>query len=65
MYSASRMLYGLSLRGYAPRILAKTTSRGLPIVSLSIVTLFFALSFMSLSSGSETVLNWLSNFNAL
>lgn len=65
MYSASRMLYGLSLRGYAPRILARTTSRGLPIVSLSIVTLFFALSFMSLSSGSETVLNWLSNFNAL
>ncbi|WWD05376.1 hypothetical protein V865_003450 [Kwoniella europaea PYCC6329] len=65
MYSVSRMLYGLSLRGYAPRILARTTKKGLPIVSLSFVTLFYALSFMTLSKGASTVLNWLSNLNAL
>ncbi|OCF75472.1 hypothetical protein I204_04328 [Kwoniella mangroviensis CBS 8886] len=65
MYSVSRMLYGLSLRGYAPRILAKTTKKGLPIVPLSFVTLFYGLSFMTLSKGASTVLNWLSNLNAL
>ncbi|WRT66027.1 uncharacterized protein IL334_002978 [Kwoniella shivajii] len=65
MYSVSRMLYGLSLRGYAPRQLSKTTKDGLPIVSLCIVSLFFGLSFMTLSKGASTVLNWLSNLNAL
>ncbi|KAK6907834.1 hypothetical protein I203_101835 [Kwoniella mangroviensis CBS 8507] len=65
MYSVSRMLYGLSLRGYAPSILAKTTKKGLPIVSLSFVTLFYGLSFMTLSKGASTLLNWLSNLNAL
>jgi amino acid transporter len=65
MYSVSRMLYGMALRGYAPRIIARTTRKGLPIVSLCIVSLFFSLAFMSLSSGAATVLNWLSNLNAL
>jgi amino acid transporter len=65
MYSVSRMFYGMALRGYAPRIVAKTTKKGLPIVSLSIVTLFYAFAFMSLSKGASTVLNWLSNLNAL
>ncbi|OCF42838.1 hypothetical protein I317_03315 [Kwoniella heveanensis CBS 569] len=65
MYSVSRMVYGLSLRGYAPRILAKTTKDGLPIVALSFVTLFYGLSFMSLNKGASTVLNWFSNLNAL
>ena len=65
MYSVSRMLYGMALRGYAPRFIAKTTKGGLPIVSLTIVTCFFGFAFMSLSKGASTVLNWLSNLNAL
>ncbi|WWC88222.1 uncharacterized protein L201_003127 [Kwoniella dendrophila CBS 6074] len=65
MYSVSRMLYGLSLRGYAPRVLSKTTKKGLPIVSLCFVSIFYALAFMTLSKGASTVLNWLSNLNAL
>lgn len=65
MYSVSRMVYGLALRGYAPRIMATTTKKGLPIASLAFVTLFYALAFMSLNKGASTVLNWLSNLNAL
>lgn len=65
MYSASRMVYGMALRGFAPRVLAKTTKRGLPIVALAFVTMFYALAFMSLNDGASTVLNWLSNLNAL
>lgn len=36
MYSSSRLLYGLALRGQAPRIFAKTLKGGLPIVSLCV-----------------------------
>ncbi|KAK9315151.1 amino acid permease/ SLC12A domain-containing protein [Lipomyces starkeyi] len=65
LYSTSRMLYGLALRGQAPRIFAKTLKNGLPIVALSFSTLFVTLSYMSLSSGAQTVLNWLSNLTSI
>ncbi|WVR05551.1 hypothetical protein IAU60_002570 [Kwoniella sp. DSM 27419] len=65
MYSVSRMIYGMSLRGYAPRALSRTTKSGLPIAALCFVTLFYSLSFMSLNKGASTVLNWFSNLNAL
>lgn len=65
MYSASRMLYGMALRGYAPRILARTTRKGLPYVALIIPTAFCALAYMSLGKGASTVFNWLSNLTAL
>lgn len=65
MYSASRMIYGMALRGYAPRIFAKTTRSGLPIVALTLVNCFMPLAYMSISSGASTVFNWLSNLTAL
>jgi amino acid transporter len=34
LFTASRILYGLSVRGQAPRIFAKCTKAGLPIVSV-------------------------------
>lgn len=61
MYSASRMLYGMALRGYAPRFFAMTTRRGLPLYALILTTCFYPLAFMSLSDGASTVFNWLSN----
>ncbi|RXK42115.1 hypothetical protein M231_00472 [Tremella mesenterica] len=65
LYLTSRMLYGLGLRGHAPKIFAKTTKKGLPIVALMTVTLFTSLSFMQLGAGGETALNWLSNLSSL
>lgn len=65
MYSASRMLYGMALRGYAPRFFAHTTRRGLPLYALMFVTCFYPLAYMSLSSGASTVFNWFSNLTAL
>ncbi|ORY25322.1 amino acid permease/ SLC12A domain-containing protein [Naematelia encephala] len=65
LYGSSRMLYGLALRGQAPRIFARTTSKGLPIFSLMLVTVFMALSYMALGSGAQTALNWLSNLTSL
>lgn len=35
LFCSSRILYGLALRGQAPRIFVKCTSKGLPIVAIS------------------------------
>ncbi|KAG5637849.1 hypothetical protein H0H81_002986 [Sphagnurus paluster] len=55
IYCSSRILYGLSLRGQAPKIFSRCTKHGLPIYAVLFIALFSLLSFMSVSSGSETV----------
>ncbi|KAJ7445221.1 amino acid permease/ SLC12A domain-containing protein [Mycena galericulata] len=65
LYGASRQIYGLALRGQAPRIFAKTTKAGLPIVALSFSTIWILLAYMALSDGASTVLNWLSNLTSI
>ncbi|TXT13488.1 hypothetical protein VHUM_00855 [Vanrija humicola] len=59
IYSGSRILYSLGLRGMAPRFVAYTTSRGLPLVAVTITSVFLTLSFMALGAGAETALTWL------
>ncbi|KAJ7625664.1 amino acid permease/ SLC12A domain-containing protein [Roridomyces roridus] len=61
LYASSRQLYGLALRGQAPRIFARTTKGGLPITALSFSSIWVLLSYMALSEGASTVLTWLSN----
>lgn len=65
MYGSSRQIYGLALRGQAPRILAKTTKAGLPIFALSFSAIWILLSYMALSEGASTVLNWFSNLTSI
>ncbi|KAK6996015.1 amino acid permease/ SLC12A domain-containing protein [Favolaschia claudopus] len=65
LYQTSRQLYGLALRGQGPRIFAKTTKNGLPIVALSFSTIWMLLAYMALSKGSATVLTWLTNLVAI
>ncbi len=65
LYGTSRMLYGLALRGQAPKIFARTTKNGLPITALMCATLFSCLAYMALGSGAATALNWLSNLTSL
>ena len=59
-YCASRSLYGLALEGRAPRFLTKCYG-GNPLYCFAIVLCFSFLSFLSLSDGSEVVLNWMVN----
>lgn len=59
IYSGSRILYSLGLRGMAPRFVAYTTKRGLPLVAVLITTVFLTLSYMALGAGAETALTWL------
>ena len=65
LYHVSRQLYGLALRGQAPKFFAKTTKNGLPITALMFPTVFMPLCFLALGSGAATVLNWFSNLTAL
>ncbi|KAI6013556.1 amino acid permease/ SLC12A domain-containing protein [Pisolithus marmoratus] len=65
LFCSSRILYGLSLRGQAPYLFAYCTSSGIPIVAIGFTGLFAFLSLMNVSSGSETVFNWLVNLTAV
>ena len=55
LFSSSRVLYGLALRGQAPRQLAWCTKSGLPLAAIVFTSCFAFLSFMNVSSGAEKV----------
>ncbi|XP_006461751.1 hypothetical protein AGABI2DRAFT_205624 [Agaricus bisporus var. bisporus H97] len=59
LFSASRVLYGLSLRGQAPKYLTYCTKKGLPLAAVLTASAFAFLSFMSVSNGAATVFHWL------
>lgn len=59
IYCATRVLHGLSLEGRAPKCLAKTTKRGVPVYALVAAMSFSLLSFLQVNQGSATVLGWL------
>ncbi|KAK7686313.1 hypothetical protein QCA50_010537 [Cerrena zonata] len=65
LYASSRVLYGLALRGQAPRFLTYCTKNGLPIISVLVTGLFGFLAFMNVSSGAATVFNWFVNLSAV
>ncbi|KAF8892161.1 general amino acid permease 1 [Infundibulicybe gibba] len=59
LFCSSRILYGLALRGQAPRYLTYCTKKGLPLAAILTSSSLVVLSFMNVSSGAETVFNWL------
>ncbi|KAJ6606997.1 general APC amino acid permease [Mycena sp. CBHHK59/15] len=61
LFCSSRVLYGLAIRGQAPRFLAHTTKDGLPIASVLASSAFALMSFMTVSAGAETVFTWFVN----
>lgn len=61
VYCASRSLYGLALEGKAPRILTRTTRKGVPVYCVVIVLLISLLSFLQVSNSAATVLSWFVN----
>lgn len=69
LYIASRTLYGLAIERKAPHIFTKVNKRGLPWVSLLVVSLFTCLTFLNASTSSATVfaygVNLLSAFGAI
>ncbi|KAM0426285.1 hypothetical protein ACHAPT_008325 [Fusarium lateritium] len=61
LYSASRNLYSLAKAGNAPAIFKRCNRYGLPYFSVSITACLGVLAYLSMSSTSLTVFNWLIN----
>lgn len=64
LLSGTRVLYGLALKGQAPKVFLRTTSWGTPYACLLLFTAFMFLSFMTLSSGALTVFYWFVDLTA-
>ncbi|KAK0721575.1 amino acid permease-domain-containing protein [Lasiosphaeria miniovina] len=64
LLAGTRVLYGLALKGQAPKIFLRTTSWGTPYMCVLLFTVFMFLSFMSLSEGAQTVFWWLVRLTA-
>ncbi|EJF64342.1 general amino acid permease 1 [Dichomitus squalens] len=65
LFCASRVLYGLALRGQAPKIFTYCTKKGLPLLAVLASSAFSLLAFMTVSSGGETVFNWFQSLSAV
>lgn len=64
LLAGTRVLYGLALKGQAPKALLKTTAWGVPWVCVMLQTAFMFLAFMTLSSGALTVFWWFVDLTA-
>ncbi|KAA8651269.1 hypothetical protein EYZ11_006775 [Aspergillus tanneri] len=56
--AGTRTLYGLALKGHAPRIFLRTTNRGVPYMCSALQIAISCLSYLSCSNGAYTVFNW-------
>lgn len=65
LYIASRTLYGLACEGKAPKIFARTDSRGVPIFALGFSALFALLAYMNVSTDSSTVFGYFVNLTTI
>ena len=58
IYIGSRTLYGLAHDGLAPRILGKTTAKGVPLFGIGVMTLFTVLGYMNATKSASTVFGY-------
>lgn len=65
LYTSSRALYGLAKTGQAPKIFARTNTRGTPIYALALCASLGALSYMGVNKSASTVFGWFSNMSAV
>ncbi|KAI4862477.1 proline-specific permease [Hypoxylon rubiginosum] len=64
LLAGTRVLFGLALKGQAPRVFLRTTSWGTPYVCVLLYTACMFLSFMSLGPGALTVFWWFVDLTA-
>ncbi|CEN60152.1 Putative Arginine transporter [Aspergillus calidoustus] len=65
VYSASRILIGLSQEGFAPHWLKKTSKQGVPYWSVAFTSAFGLLGFLNVSNSGSTVFNWFLNISSV
>jgi amino acid transporter len=61
LYIASRTIYGLAEQGHAPRILAYTDKRGVPVAALALSSCFCLLALMNVADDAKTVFGYFVN----
>lgn len=59
IYIGSRTVFGLAQDGQAPGIFRRTTSKGVPIYGVALVSIFTALAYMNVTKSSSTVFGYL------
>ena len=64
LLAGTRVLYGLAVKGQAPKIFLRTTSWGTPYMCVGLFSVFMLLSFMTLADSAMTVFWWLVDLTA-
>ena len=65
VYSGSRILVGLSEQHCAPRILQRTSKRGVPYVAVAATAAVGALGYLNCSDSGTEAFNWLLNITSV
>ncbi|KAL2753479.1 hypothetical protein ACRALDRAFT_1051960 [Sodiomyces alcalophilus JCM 7366] len=65
LYSGSRVLYSMSLKGQAPRICSRTTKRGVPYVAILITWSIGLLAYLNVNNNGATVFTWFMNISTI
>ncbi|OCF39363.1 hypothetical protein I317_06848 [Kwoniella heveanensis CBS 569] len=64
LFTSSRALHGLALRGSAPRFFARTMSNGVPVYAVATSGIFATLAFMSLGSTAGEAFGYLATLGS-
>lgn len=64
LLSGTRVLYGLALKGQAPKIFLRCTKYGIPYMAVLLQTLFSCFAYMSVSNGALNVFYWFLDLTA-
>lgn len=65
LYSGSRVLYSMSLRGQAPKLFSHTKKSGVPYVAVIFIWLFALLAYLNVANTGATVLNGFVNISTI
>ncbi|PWY72980.1 amino acid transporter [Aspergillus heteromorphus CBS 117.55] len=57
--AGTRTLYGLALKGHAPKLFLRTTKNGVPYMCALLQIAVSCLAYLTCSNGAYTVFNWL------
>lgn len=55
----TRILFGMAMHGHAPKFFTRINRFGAPYIAVSLIGLFMALGYMTLSDSASTVFTWL------
>lgn len=64
LFTSSRALHGLAIRGHAPRFFGRTSGNGVPYIAVITCAAFATLAFMSLGSSAGVAFGYLASLGA-